>query len=279
MKKIVALIVIVNFICRIIGFTVNINEVVRVDNLIEKDRLQTIKEKGTLAVAAASSDPPFYFLDINTQKVRGIDADIINEISNRLKINKVDFKSTVFSELLQRLKTDENIDIASGGMYIIPEREKEASFTHPLYAETEAVIVRKASKINFKDDLKNAVVGVEKGTIYLELVQKWKTAGLIKDIEIFQSISELLDSINNGKIDAGIADSLVVNKDLKDNTNLFLKTLDDYSPELIGNVGIAVRKNDNTLLNVLNEKIDEMKADGTMYAILKENGLDKNNIV
>jgi polar amino acid transport system substrate-binding protein len=65
MKKIVALIVIVNFICRIIGFTVNINEVVRVDNLIEKDRLQTIKEKGTLTVAAASSDPPFYFLDIN----------------------------------------------------------------------------------------------------------------------------------------------------------------------------------------------------------------------
>ena len=59
MKKIVAFIVIINFICRIIGFTVNINEVVRVDNLIEKDRLQTIKEKGTLTVAAASSDPPF----------------------------------------------------------------------------------------------------------------------------------------------------------------------------------------------------------------------------
>ncbi|WP_238917307.1 ABC transporter substrate-binding protein [Clostridium sp. YIM B02555] len=279
MKKMVALIVIVNFICRIIGFTVNINEVVRVDNLIEKDRLQTIKEKGTLTVAAASSDPPFYFLDINTQKVRGIDADIINEISNRLKINKVDFKSTVFSELLQRLETDENIDIASGGMYITPEREKEVSFTHPLYTETEVIIVPKASKINFKDDLKNAVVGVERGTIYVELAQKWKTAGLIKDIEIFQSISELVNSINNGKIDAGIADSIIVNKTLKDYTNLFLRTLDDYSPELIGNIGIAVRKNDNTLLNVLNEKIDEMKADGTMYAILKENGVDKNNIV
>ncbi|MFT8351789.1 ABC transporter substrate-binding protein [Clostridium saccharoperbutylacetonicum] len=279
MKKIVALIVIVNFICRIIGFTVNINEVVRVDNLIEKDRLQTIKEKGILTVAAASSDPPFYFSDVNTQKVRGIDADIINEISNRLEINKVDFKSTVFSELLQRLETDENIDIASGGMYITPEREKEVSFTHPLYAETEVIIVPKASKINFKDDLKNAVVGVEKGTIYVELAQNWKTAGLIKDIEIFQSISEMLNSINNGKIDAGIADSLIVNKTLKDNMNLFLRTLDDYSPELIGNIGIAVRKNDNTLLSVLNEKIDEMKADGTMYAILKENGLDKNNFV
>lgn len=279
MKKIVALIVIINFICRIIGFTVNINEVVRVDNLIEKDRLQTIKEKETLTVAAASSDPPFYFSDINTQKVRGIDADIINEISKRLKINNVDFKGTVFSELLQRLKTDENIDIASGGMYITPEREKEVSFTQPLYKETEAIIVPKASKINFKNDLKNAIVGVEKGTMYVELARKWKSAGLIKDIEIFQNISELLNSIHKGEIDAGIADSLVVNKTLINNKNFFLRTLVDYIPELEGNIGIAVRKNDNTLLNALNEKIDEMKADGTLYAILVDNGLDKSNIV
>jgi len=279
MKKVVALIVIINFIFGIIGVTVNINEIARADNIIEKDRLQTIKEKGTINVAAASSDPPFYFLDVNTQKVRGIDGDIINEISNRLKINKVDFKSTVFSELLQRLKTDENIDIASGGMYITPEREKEVSFTQPLYKETETIIVPKASKINFKDDLKNAIVGVEKGTTYVELAQRWKTVGLIKDIEIFESISELLNSINNGKIDAGIADSLVIKNTLKNHTNLFLRTLVDYVPELIGNIGIAVRKNDNTLLNALNEKIDEMKADGTLYAILKENGLDKDNIV
>jgi len=39
-----------------------------------------------------------------------------------------------------------------------------------------------------------------------------------------------------------------------------------------------VRKNDATLLNALNEKINEMKADGTLYAILRENGLDKTNM-
>jgi polar amino acid transport system substrate-binding protein len=37
-------------------------------------------------------------------------------------------------------------------MYITPEREKEVSFTHPLYTETEVIIVPKASKINLKMD-------------------------------------------------------------------------------------------------------------------------------
>ena len=60
--------------------------------------------------------------------------------------------------------------------------------------------------------------------------------------------------------------------------NFHLRTLKGYTPEIIGNIGIAVRKNDATLLNALNEKINEMKADGTLYAILRENGLDKTNM-
>lgn len=125
MKKTITLIVVISFICVIIGFGASLNKTVIVDNLIRKDRLQTIREKGTITVAAASSDPPFYFLNTQNKQIKGIDGDIINEISNRLKVNNVDFKSTAFSELLQILRTDENIDIASGGIYITPEREKD----------------------------------------------------------------------------------------------------------------------------------------------------------
>lgn len=281
MKKMFILIFIINLMSILSGFNIYINNTVKVDNnsIIEKDRLQTIKERGKITVAAASSDPPFYFLDTKTKKVRGIDGDIISEIASRLKIENVDIKSTIFSDLLKRLNTDENIDIASGGIYITPEREEDVSFTKPLYKETEAIIVPKTSKINFKNDLKNAVVGVEKGTIYVELAKRWKNDNLIKEIKILESTSELLNAINEGKIDAGIADSLIVKRPLKNNPNLFLRTLEDYVPELIGNVGIAVRKNDVSLLRALNERIDEMKADGTLYSILIENGLDKNNII
>ncbi|NYC10589.1 ABC-type amino acid transport substrate-binding protein [Clostridium beijerinckii] len=58
-----------------------------------------------------------------------------------------------------------------------------------------------------------------------------------------------------------------------------MRILKDYNPELSGNIAIALRNNDKTLLNALNEKIKEMKADGTLYAILVENGLDKSNMI
>jgi polar amino acid transport system substrate-binding protein len=56
-------------------------------------------------------------------------------------------------------------------------------------------------------------------------------------------------------------------------------TIRDYTPKLQRTAGIAVKKSDVRLLSALNEKISEMKADGTLYAILVENGVDKNNII
>jgi len=126
--------------------------------------------------------------------------------------------------------------------------------------------------------LKNAVVGAERGTKFADLIQDWKKNNLVKDVLVFEDTPKLLNAINNGKIDAGVSDSTFVKYSLK-NKSFFLKTLRDYTPELQGTAGIAVKKSDITLLNALNEEINEMKADGTLYAILVENGLDKNNMI
>ena len=44
---------------------------------------------------------------------------------------------------------------------------------------------------------------------------------------------------------------------------------------------ISIYKKIFTLIVIigLNKKINEMKADGTLYAILVENGLDRNDII
>ncbi|NOW09788.1 polar amino acid transport system substrate-binding protein [Clostridium saccharobutylicum] len=63
------------------------------------------------------------------------------------------------------------------------------------------------------------------------------------------------------------------------NEKFYLKTLQGYNPEIHAAAGIAVKKSDITLLNALNEKINEMKADGTLYAILVDNGLDRNDMI
>ena len=146
-----------------------------------------------------------------------------------------------------------------------------------MYKQSESVIVPRTSKINSKNDLKNAVVGVEKGTVFEDSAQSWKKNNLVKDVLSFENTSKVLDAINNGEIDAGVSDSTLVKNFFK-NKN-FLEVLRDYTPEIPGTSGIAVKKRDITLLSALNEKISEMKADGTLYAILVENGLDRNNII
>jgi polar amino acid transport system substrate-binding protein len=205
MKKNFTLIIIINVIGIIIGCGAS-----TMGATIEKDKLQTITEKGVITVASGYC-VPFFYIDSETNQISGIDADIVTEIAKRLGIKKIEAKKVPFDNLLEKLNTDDSIDIAASGIFITPEREKLVAFAQPLYKETETVIVPQFSEINFMSDLKNAVVGVEKGTAFEELAKKWKENNLIKDVMFFENSSELLNAINNKKVDAGISDSVVVN--------------------------------------------------------------------
>ena len=239
MKKILTLIVFIGLII-IIGYGTGSSKITTANFSPEKDRLQTIKEKGVLTFVSAN-DPPFAYINTETNKLSGIDTDIIAEIAKRLGINKIEMKKVPFSELLDKLNTDDSIDLAANAIYITPEREEIVSFTQSLYKESEVVIVPKTSKINFKDDLKNAVVGIERGTKFADLVKDWKENNLVKEVVIFNNTLEILNAINNGKIDAGVSDSAITKYDLENN-KFFLKTLKGYTPLVNGDVGIAVKK-------------------------------------
>lgn len=279
MKKIFTLIVIINIIGIIIGSEINGIKTITAENSINKDRLEIIKEKGLIIVAGPSKETPFFMVNSETKEIRGIDADIITEITKRLGINKIEVKEEDFPNLLEKFNSDDNIDIAVGGIFITPESEKLAAFTKPIYKESETVIVPRYSKINFMSDLKNSVVGVERGTIFEALAKKWKENGLIKEILIVESTTDLFDAINNGKVEAGLADSIIINYYFAKDKHPLLRQLKGYIPQLEGVIGIGVKKNDISLLNELNKTISDMKADGTLYAILEENGLDKNNMI
>ncbi len=280
-QKLLIFIIIINFIGIILegNSRVDSSKTAIMNNIKVKNRFETIKEKGEITVASPLNDITYFYLDNNTGKILGIDADIIKEITSRLGINKVEMKVFPFSDLLEKLNTDDSIDISAGRIYITPKREELVSFTQPLYKGSEGIVVPTYSSINFKNDLKNSVVGVEKGTVFLEMAKRWKENKLIKDIAIFNTSADLLNAINNNKVDAGIVDSIIVKYSLIKDKNLLIRMLKDYTPEVTGNVGIAVRKNDTKLLNALNKKISEMKADGTLYAILVTNGLNKDNMI
>lgn len=167
-----------------------------------KDTLGAAKEKGVLTVAS-SNDAPFAFIDAKTNEFTGIDAEIIGEVAKRLGINKVEMKQIPFENLLVELNNN-SVDMVTDGMYVKDERKKLANFTNIWYKEGEAIVIPKDSKITSKDDLKDLVLGGQKGTAFLETAQKWQQAGLVKEVKVFGSQSELMLAVNTGKIDACI---------------------------------------------------------------------------
>ncbi|NRY62982.1 ABC transporter substrate-binding protein [Clostridium beijerinckii] len=273
-KKLLVLVMLLMIIIQLIFCGANIP-----NNKVSKDRLEIIKEKGVLVVAS-SNDIPFAYIDSKTKEFTGIDAEIIREAAKRLGINKVEIKQIPFNDLLKQLNTDDSIDIVADGMYVTDERKKEALFTNILYKESEAIITPKVSKIVFKEDLKNAVVGAQLGTAFLDLAQKWKTEGIVKDIVSFKNQNDLLSAVSTKKIDAAITDSIFASYMIFRN-NLYLRVLPptDYTPESPGKIAAAVRKNDITLAKAINEKIDEMKYDKTIPEILEKYGLNSNYFV
>ncbi|WP_392485958.1 substrate-binding periplasmic protein [Haloimpatiens sp. FM7315] len=175
--------------------------------------------------------------------------------------------------VLTELNTNEDIDMIVDGMRITDERKKEVLFTDVWYRDSDAIVVPKFSKIIDKRDLKNSVIGAREGTLALELAQKWQKEGLIKELKLFKSQSELLSAVNTGKVDAIIMDSSAASYILPKDRTLYLKTLTIYEPEIFGDGAAAVRKSDTTLANAVNEKIDEMKNDKTFFKILEKYGL------
>ncbi|MBA2871101.1 polar amino acid transport system substrate-binding protein [Anoxybacillus calidus] len=239
--------------------------------------LDEIKKRGVLVVGS-SNDAPFAFIDKDTKQFSGIDAEIITEIAKRLGIPKVEMKEVKFENLLLELN-NKNIDIVTDGMYVKPEREKIAKFTNIWYKEGEAIVVLKDSPIKGIEDLKDKVVGGQKGTAFLEFAQKLQKEGKIKEVKVFGSQAELLLAVNTNKIDACITDSAVAGYSITKDPSLNLKLVSPYKAQAAGNIAAAVRKEDKELLDVINKELDKLKEEGFVLKVLKKYGLNEDNAV
>lgn len=287
MKKLYRLLLIFNFfifqwinIPYICDAKVTQNSVSGPNDTTSTNRLERIKEKGVLTIVS-SNNPPYSFLDPKTGEVTGIDGDIITEVSKRLGINKVEMKYAPFDKLFTAILEDDEIDMIVDATYITEERKKYVSFTNPWYKDYDIFVVPQLSKIQFKEELKDAVVGVQSGTIDEPFAEKLKQEGKIKDFVLFSNQPELLEAVNYSKVDAGISDAINFPYLLKQYESLRLRELyeDPAKVALPGKTAAAVRPCDTALLNAVNEKVNEMKWDKTFEKILAKYGVNESLII
>ena len=243
----------------------------------ESALLQKIKERGYVVIAS-SNDAPFFYEDIDTGELSGLDYEIFKEVCSRLGIPDIEMKVIDFSNMLVELNNG-NVDIVTDAVYIKDERLEIALFTDVWYTESEAVVTKKDSAFTTKESLVDAKVGAQPGTAFYETAEQWLNEGKIKELVGYENQATLMTAVNTGKVDAVVTDGIVSAYTLAQDSSLDLMLMTPYEAEAVGRIGAAVRFEDKAFLDEVNAVLNEMKEDGTLLQILKDFGLTEDYFV
>jgi len=224
-----------------------------------------------LKVGSTPTGIPFTFLDTKTNTIEGVMVDLIKAIASDAGF-KVEIEGMQFSTLIPSL-TSNKIDIIAAAMYITPPRKEVIDFSGPVYTYGEGLIVPKTDSKDYKEfaDLKGETVGAQKGTAFIEPLQK---TGFFPEVKIYDNIPSILADVNTGRLKAGFADKPILAYNLKQGLFPEVRLVNSYVSTINGSVGIGVRKSDGELLAKINTSLDKLTRDGTVKKILAKWGLD-----
>lgn len=201
-------------------------------------------EEGKFTTASSGLYKPFSFEEGGN--LQGFDIDIGNAIAEEMGLepNPV---TTPFETIIQGLNTN-RFDAIIGSMSKTKEREEQVSFSEPYYYSGGAIFVREGNTdIQSVEDLEDKKIGVVAQTTYYDVALEYTD-----DIQTYSSdVVALQDLTIEGRLDAVITADVVGFE--AQNEGFEIEMVGD--PLWIEQPSIAVRKDDEELLNAINEAL------------------------
>lgn len=233
----------------------------------DKDSLQRVKDTGKLTVVGSGGYPPFNFFDDNG-KVVGFDVDVGQAIAERMGV-ELNYVTSDWDGLVEGLR-NKRYDGILGSMAITEDRLKVVAFSDPYYYSGAQLVVRSDSGITDSTQMKGKTIGVTTGTNYVDDAKE-----LGAEVSLYQDDNATLMELINGRIDGIITDRLVALKAMEEMSGGSDLVLAGKILRL-EEMGIAINKDDTTLLAAVNEILEEMREDGTLSEISNKwhNGVD-----
>jgi arginine/lysine/histidine transporter system substrate-binding protein len=224
---------------------------------VEISTVDKIKEKGTLVLLTEATFPPFEYAETgegSVDGIAGVDIDFGKALAHKLGV-ELKVLDMDFDTLTEGLKSGKG-DIISAGMTADPDRAKIVDFSKPYFDNALYVIVKKGSDIKSANDLNGKKVAVQQGTTGNDYIDANKE---IKGL-LFGGMVEAGLAVKNGNADASVMDMLTAQIIVANNPELVLLE----TPVAKEETSMAVQKGNDSLLKVVNELLDELKADGTL---------------
>lgn len=221
------------------------------------DLLAQIKERGNIVVAMEGTWAPWTYHDDNNDLV-GYDVEVAQNIAEKLGV-EVEFVEGEWDGLLAGLETG-RYDIMVNGVGVTKERAEKYNFSTPYAYNKTAVIVRgDYDEISSMEDLKGKKTANTITSTYASQAEAYgATVTGVDDLN--QTIELLLSK----RIDATLNAEVVFNDYKKEHpdSNIKIATYSDQVEE----IAIPIRKCDDTvtLLEAVNDALDEMAKDGTL---------------
>jgi polar amino acid transport system substrate-binding protein len=192
-------------------------------------------------------------------EIVGFDIEVVSAIAAKAGV-QVKFVNTPWEGIFNAVAQGDR-DLLVSAITITDERKQTMDFTAPYFDAVQLIAVKQNSKVTKFADLKPLKVGVQTGTTGDEVVTKLlgKNSAAIKR---FESTPLALKELESGGVDAVVADNGVVAHYVANNAGTGFKTVSDpsFTPE---QYGIAVRKGNTAVLEMLNQGLAGIRADGT----------------
>ena len=231
----------------------------------EATEVASTLDKDTLIVGLDDTFAPMGFKD-ESGEIVGFDIDLAKAMGEKLG-KAIEFQSIDWTMKETELNAG-NIDFIWNGYSISDERKEQVDFSVPYLKNRQIIITLANSDINAKTDLAGKTVAAQTGSTAVDAIEAQPDVmATFKDGKpvTYESNNDVLMDLEAGRVDAAVADEIIVRYYMSKKGEEKFKVLDeDFGEE---EYGVGMRKGDAKMVDAFNKAYDELKAEGKLAEI------------